>query len=166
MALPPDHVSRIQDQWRSQRPDVDVAPQGVFGRLHRLADHLRDELAVVFAQHGLSEGEFDVLATLRRSGDPFELTPSELASHTMVTSGATSKRLDRLERAGLLTRRSSGTDKRGRPVRLTSAGLRTIDAAFTDHMANEHRLIATLSAKEIDQLQTLLRTWATRLETD
>lgn len=154
-----DHVAEIIDQWHRERPDLDVSPQGVIGRLHRLAGHLTDELLVVYRQHGLGEGEFDVLATLRRTGDPFELAPGELADHTMVTTGAMTKRLDRLVDAGLVTRRPSAVDGRGRVVALTPKGRTLIDEAFTDHIANEHRLLAGLDTKDIEQLQAVLTKW-------
>src|SRR5690606_34230077 len=88
METAPDHVARIIDAWRRERPDLDPAPQGIIGRLHRLAAALTEQLVAVYRSHGLGEGEFDVLATLRRAGSPFERQPSELAHHTMVTSGA------------------------------------------------------------------------------
>ena len=154
-----DHVGRIQQQWRRERPDLDVTPQGVYGRLHRLADRLREELMVVFRQFGLGEGEFDVLAALRRAGAPYELAPGELARHTMVTTGAVTKRIDRLESAGLVSRRISNDDARGRVVALTEAGLRVIDDAFTAHLANEHRLLAPLTDRERQDLERLLRKW-------
>jgi DNA-binding MarR family transcriptional regulator len=159
MSSATDRVSRIQEQWRRERPDLDSSPQGVFGRLHRLAAHLTDELVVVYRKHGLSEGEFDVLAALRRVGDPFELAPGDLAQHTMVTTGAMTKRIDRLVDAGLVTRRPSASDGRRRVVALTAKGRRTIDAAFTDHLANEHRLLDVLSATERRQLEVLLGRW-------
>jgi DNA-binding MarR family transcriptional regulator len=154
-----DRVGRIQQQWERERPDLDVGPQGVYGRLHRLADRLREELIVGFGQFGLGEGEFDVLAALRRAGAPYELAPGELARHTMVTSGAATKRIDRLEAAGLVTRRISDEDHRGRVVALTDAGRRVIDDAFTAHIANEHRLLAPLSEKDRSDLARLLTKW-------
>ena len=97
----PDHVARIQEAWRRERPDLDVAPQGVIGRLHRVAARLTEELIAVYRDHGLGEGDFDVLATLRRAGAPYERTAGELAEHTMITTGGMTKRIDRLEAAGL-----------------------------------------------------------------
>jgi DNA-binding MarR family transcriptional regulator len=117
-----DRVARIQQQWARERPDVDVRPQGVIGRLHRLAGHLTEELLVVYRRYGLAEGEFDLLATLRRSGPPFESAPGELAAHTMVTTGAITKRIDRLEQAGLVTRRPNEHDRRVLNVWLTEQG--------------------------------------------
>ncbi|GMA90427.1 hypothetical protein [Homoserinibacter gongjuensis] len=74
--LPDDRVDRIQEQWRRERPDLDPTPQGVIGRLHRLADRLRDELITVYREHGLGEGDFDVLASLRRTGAPSSFRPA------------------------------------------------------------------------------------------
>ncbi|ONI78300.1 MarR family transcriptional regulator [Kribbella sp. ALI-6-A] len=159
-----DRVDRIQAAWHTERPDLDVSPQGVIGRLHRIAAHLTAELAVVYAKFGLSEGEFDVLAALRRAGTPYERAPGEIALHTMVTTGAVSKRVDRLEQAGLVRRMRSNTDGRGRVVQLTPAGHRLIDKAFSAHMANEQRLLSGLTPTQISQLEGLLKTWLTDLE--
>jgi DNA-binding MarR family transcriptional regulator len=159
-----DHVGRIQEQWRRERPDLDVTPQGLYGRLHRLADRLREELDVEFRRYGLGEGEFDVLAALRRAGPPYELAPGELARHTMVTTGAATKRIDRLETAGLVSRRVSDDDARGRVIALTGAGRRVIDEAFTAHIANEHRLQEALSEKERRDLERLLAKWLAAFE--
>ena len=154
-----DHVARIQQAWATERPDLDVTPQGIIGRLHRLAAVLRDELLVVYGEHGLGEGEFDVLATLRRAGAPYERAPGELAEHTMVTTGAMTKRVDRLVEAGLVTRRRSDVDGRGRVVALTPQGLDLIDRAMTAHMANEHRLLEPLTPQQQRDLERLLVTW-------
>lgn len=163
MAGPPlDAVALVQAQWARERPDVDTAPVGVIGRLHRLANALTRELEVVFDAHGLCEGDFDVLATLRRSGG--DRTAGELAAATMVTSGGLTKRLDRLERAGLVVRRPSEHDGRGRVVSLTGAGRALIDRAWTDHMANEHRLLAELDPRDAAELERILRTWLSRHE--
>ena len=99
-----DHVARIQEQWARERPDLDTGAMGIIGRLHRLADALHAELRPVFEKAGLSDGDFDVLAALRRAGDPFALTPGQLAETTMITSGTVTKRVDRLAAAGLVTR--------------------------------------------------------------
>jgi DNA-binding MarR family transcriptional regulator len=161
-----DHVARIQAEWRAERPDVDTTPQGVIGRLHRIAIQLTGELTLLYAKYGLTEGEFDVLAALRRAGAPYERAPGEIALHTMVTTGAVTKRVDRLEEAGLVDRRRSAADGRGRVVRLTPAGRRLIDKAFTAHMANEKRLLEALTPAETMQLEKLLTTWLARLEPD
>ncbi len=154
-----DGVARIQAAWRRERPDLDVSPQGVIGRLHRLAAHLTRELVTVYARHGLGEGEFDVLATLRRAGEPFERAPGELAEHTMVTTGAMTKRIDRLVEAGLVERRGAEGDGRRRIIALTPEGRRLIDEAFTEHMENERRLLAGLSDEDRAALETILARW-------
>lgn len=159
-----DHVDRIQAQWRRERPDLDPGPQGVIGRLHRLGDRLRDELVAVYREHGLGEGDFDVLASLRRTGEPFELPAGELARHTMVTTGAMTKRIDRLEAAGLVSRRPDASDGRGRRIALTPRGRELIDAAFTDHMRNEERLVALLPPEDRETLTRLLKHWLHELE--
>ena len=154
-----DHVSRIQADWNRERPELDVSPIGVIGRLHRLAGALTEELVAVYAQHGLTEGEFDVLSALRRAGVPFERAPGELAQHTMVTTGAITKRIDRLIEAGYVTRRQSDSDARGRVVGLTAEGVAVIDAAFSAHLENERRLLAVLEPTEAAQLEVLLTKW-------
>ncbi|MGR0221705.1 MarR family winged helix-turn-helix transcriptional regulator [Agromyces sp. ZXT2-6] len=160
-----DHVARIMAEWRRERPDLDVSPQGVIGRLHRLANALGEELVAVYSRFGLAEGEFDVLATLRRVGEPYERTPGDLAASTMVTSGAMTKRIDRLEQRGLVTRRVSDADGRGRVIALTPAGRELIDECMTAHMANEHRLLAAIDADERAVLETVLTRWLTAFET-
>ena len=160
----PDHVGRIMAQWAVERPDVDVSPQGIIGRLHRLAIQLDEELRPVFAAAGLSDGDFDVLAALRRSGAPYELSPGELADTTMVTSGAVTKRLDRLEGAGLVSRRTSADDGRGRRVRLTERGRTLVDETFEKHLANEHRLVSLLGEADRRELARLLEAWGRALD--
>ncbi|MEU3347569.1 MarR family transcriptional regulator [Streptomyces sp. NPDC006700] len=161
---PLDRVARIQADWRRERPDVDITPQGVIGRLHRLAGRLTEELCLVYGRYGLGEGEFDVLCALRRAGEPYERAPGELAAHTMVTTGAITKRVDRLEQAGLVARRRSADDQRGRIVALTRPGRELIDRAFTDHMRNERRLLDLLTSTETEALETLLTTWLSRMD--
>ncbi|MGZ4465150.1 MAG: MarR family winged helix-turn-helix transcriptional regulator [Nocardioides sp.] len=159
-----DHVGRIMSQWARERPDLDVSPQGIIGRLHRLAAALTDELVAVYGRFGLGEGEFDVLATLRRAGAPYELTPGELAAGTMVSSGAVTKRVDRCVEQGWVTRRVGERDARGRVVALTAAGLDVIDRAFEAHMANEHRLVGLLPEADRRRLADLLERWGRALE--
>ncbi|MGB0099997.1 MAG: MarR family transcriptional regulator [Nocardioides sp.] len=159
-----DHVGRIMAQWRHERPDLDVTPQGIIGRLHRLADALTEELVAVYGQFGLGEGEFDVLATLRRAGAPYELAPGALAAQTMVSSGAVTKRVGRCVEQGWVTQRVGDGDGRGRVVALTPRGLALIDEAFEAHMANEHRLVGLLDELERARLAHLLERWGRALD--
>jgi DNA-binding MarR family transcriptional regulator len=158
-----DHVDTILEQWARERPDLDASPIGLIGRLHRLADVLNVELRKVFAEAGLGDGDFDVLVTLRRHGAPYELTPGELGATTMVTSSAVTKRIDRLERAGLVTRTVSHEDARSRRVRLTEAGFALVDRLMASHVANEQRLVSGLSDRDRAQLAAILRRWGQAL---
>jgi DNA-binding MarR family transcriptional regulator len=162
--MEPDHVDAILAQWRRERPDLDPSPIGLIGRLHRLADVLNVELRMVFAEAGLGDGDFDVLVTLRRNGAPYEMTPGELCASTMVTSSAVTKRIDRLERAGLVTRTVSDEDARSRRIRLTDAGFELVDRLMAVHIENEHRLVSGLSERDRAQLAAILRRWGQALE--
>jgi DNA-binding MarR family transcriptional regulator len=154
---PPDRAARAVAQWRRERPDLDPSPMELLGRLAEAAHVVaRDRLNPLFARFGLQPGEFDVLATLRRSGPPFVLTPTELTDATMVSSGGMTNRLDRLEKAGWIARRPDPADRRGVQVALTAAGRELIDRAVTAHVANEHALLAPLGAEERETLGQLL----------
>lgn len=159
-----DHVARLRAQWARERPDLDTSPLDVVGRLHRVGEALHAELRPVFAEAGLSDGEFDVLAALRRAGAPYALTPGEIGRSTMITSGAVTKRIDRLERAGLVSRTVSADDARSRVVSLTEEGVRLVDAVLPRHLANEERLLAPFTAAERAQLAALLERWAGHLD--
>lgn len=152
-----DAVDRILEQWARERPELDASVMAVLGRITRLARELDAPLQRVFARFGLGEGEFDVLATLRRSGSPYRLNPSALVESMMVTSGAVTKRIDRLELAGLVAREPDPGDRRGVHIKLTAKGLRLVDQAVDEHLANEERLLASLSRREREQLARLLR---------
>jgi DNA-binding MarR family transcriptional regulator len=158
-----DHVGRIREQWLVERPDLDTTPMGIIGRLHRLADRLHTELRPVFAEAGLGDGDFDVLAALRRAGAPYELTPGELSATTLVTSGAVTKRVDRLVAVGYVDRWACQDDGRSRRVRLTDIGLRTVDDLVERHLANERRLLAGLTDAEQAHLADLLEGWGRAL---
>jgi len=161
---PPDHIDGILAQWRRERPDLDVRPLGVLGRLFRAA-HLADTaLAEGLVGHGLQSGWFDLLAALRREGEPYELNPTRLMSATLLSSGGMTKRLDRLVEAGLVKRRADPTDRRGTLVRLTRRGKRTIDAALEAHLENERRLLRPLKQAERRALDRLLRSLLVELE--
>ncbi|HEU4948181.1 MAG TPA: MarR family transcriptional regulator [Kribbella sp.] len=152
-----DHVDLVLAQWAGQRPDLDVSPMAVIGRLKRLSQLIDGELRRTFSTHGLDAASFDVLATLRRSGPEHRLTPAELMRSAMVTSGAITQRLDRLQARGLVTRTPSETDGRGVQVTLTEDGLALIDEALPDHVDTENRLLAALSPTERDALADTLR---------
>ncbi|MBO1419892.1 MarR family winged helix-turn-helix transcriptional regulator [Streptomyces sp. FH025] len=157
-----DHVDRVVAQWAAERPDLDVSPMEVFGRLKRLYRLVDAELNRTFAEHGLDAASFDVLATLKRSGPPYRLTPTGLMQSAMVTSGAITQRLDRLEARGLVTRTRSDLDRRSRDVELTPEGHALIERALPAHLATEHRILADLddtgTAALVEAMRTLLVT--------
>ena len=145
-------------QWAQERPDLPSLPMAVFGRLSEAAEVvMRDHLNPLFADAGLQPGEFDVLATLRRSGDPYMLSPTRLYEAAMISSGGMTNRLDRLERAGLIERRPDPGDRRGKQIALTPTGRRLIDETLTRHVANEEQLLSALTAAEQEKLNALLR---------
>lgn len=152
-----DRIDRIVEQWERERPDIETRPMAVVGRIQRAAAALRPRLDEIHERSGLQGESFDVLASLRRSGAPYQLTPTELYRELMLTSGAMTNRIDRLEAAGLVSRRNDPQDRRGTLVRLTAKGKSLIDAATTNHVANERRLLAALSVREQGQLGDLLR---------
>ncbi|MER8392197.1 MarR family transcriptional regulator [Mesorhizobium sp. M1340] len=152
-----DRAAKAIEQWKKERPDLDVSPMAVLGRLNEAASLIaRERLAPLFASYGLQSGEFDVLATLRRSGPPYALTPTALYEATMVTSGAMTNRLDRLEKSGLIKRGPHPDDRRGIIVQLTGKGLALIDEAVTAHVANEHQILSGLARPEQTMLARLL----------
>ncbi len=152
-----DHVDLVLGQWHAQRPDLDVSPMAVIGRLSRLARLVDVELGKTFAAHDLDRASFDVLATLRRSAPPHRLTPTELMRASMVTSGAVTQRLDRLEARGLVVRAPNEHDGRGVVVALTDAGRELIDRTLPDHLATENRLLGALSRQERTALADTLK---------
>lgn len=152
-----DRIDRILAQWTRQRPDLETRAMGLVGRIQRAAAALRPRLDETHAASGLAGETFDVLASLRRSGPPYQLTPTELYREMMLTSGAMTNRIDRLEEAGLVARRPDPADRRGTLVRLTARGKALVDVATTKHVANEELLLSGLTPREQQQLNELLR---------
>ncbi|MGF1430196.1 MarR family winged helix-turn-helix transcriptional regulator [Kitasatospora sp. LaBMicrA B282] len=159
-----DHVDFVLAQWARQRPDLDTSPMAVLGRIKRLSRVVEAAQRRTFALHGLDLAGFDVLATLRRSDPPHRLTPAELMRSAMITSGAVSQRLEKLEERGLVTRAPSATDGRVVHVALTEAGRELIDRALPDHLATEQRLLAALDGTERAGLAAALRALLLDLE--
>jgi DNA-binding MarR family transcriptional regulator len=159
-----DYVSSILAQWAAERPDLDVSPMGIVGRISRLSLVVEKGLESVFAQFGLNNWSFDMLATLRRAGPPYRLSPSELFRSMMVTSGTMTNRIDRLTEKGFLRRAPDPKDRRGILVELTDQGRELIDAALISHVANEARLLQPLSSEEQSTLAALLSKWLSSLE--
>lgn len=152
-----DDVDRILAQWATERPDLDTTAMGVFGRLQRVARIAGDTQERAYATFGIGRPEFDVLATLRRSGPPYQLSPGALAASMMLSTGGTTARLDRLEKAGLVARSPDPSDRRAILVRLTDRGFAVADRAVTAGLAEQQRLLAHLTPAQQTQLSELLR---------
>lgn len=152
-----DAVDAIIDQWAAVRPDLDTKAMEVFGRIYRLARTMGDRVEKVYAPFGISRGEFDVLATLRRAGEPYTLSPRQLSSTLMLTTGGMTGRLDKLERAALLRRSPDPHDRRGLQVTLTEKGLTVIDEAVGAGLTTQTQALSTLAPERADQLADLLR---------
>lgn len=150
-------ATRAREEWARERPDLDPLPMAALGALAEAAQLVaRDHLRPFFAAHGLQPGEFDVLATLRRAGPPHALSPTALYGATMVTSGAMTGRIDRLEGAGWVARQPDPNDRRGTLVGLTPQGHDLIDRLMALHVANEQRVLSGLSRAEQEALLALL----------
>ncbi|MFG2448283.1 MarR family winged helix-turn-helix transcriptional regulator [Streptomyces sp. NPDC048512] len=157
MSTPQDPVDAIIEQWAAVRPDLDTAAMEVFGRVFRISRALGDRMEKAYARYGISRGEFDVLATLRRSDAPYTLSPRQLSATLMLTTGGMTGRLDKLERAGLLRRSPDPHDRRGLQVTLTDEGLRLIDEAVGTGLAVQTAALAALDGDQATQLAALLR---------
>ncbi len=159
-----DTVAEIVVQWGRERPDLDASPLLVIGRMARLTELLDLRLRPPFAEAGLGNGDFDVIAALRRRGQPYTLSPGQLSNALLVTTGAITKRLDRLQARRLIDRHVSDRDARARLVHLTPEGVSLVDQLIETHFANERDLLAGLSGQERRQLGALLGRLALSLE--
>ena len=157
-----DEVDRLIAAWKRERPDLDLSPLSVLSRITRIARHL--DIARRDAFGDLETWGFDVLAALRRTGAPYQLSPGQLMQETMVTSGTMTNRLDRLEELDLITREQDPDDGRGSLVTLTKAGIRAVDSALEDLLDNERKLLKALTAKDRDAMAELLSTLVTEFD--
>jgi DNA-binding MarR family transcriptional regulator len=153
-----DAVDLIVESWQRERPDLDFWPVGVVGRIQRLSRLLDREIKDFAARHGLDQGEVDMLMTLRRAGEPYELSAGALLKTSMVTSGAITGRIDRMEAKSLVERVRDDLDRRSVRVRLTAHGNDVVNDLIGQHVANEERLLSGLSRPELDHLSNSLRT--------
>ncbi|MDO4613885.1 MAG: MarR family transcriptional regulator [Actinomycetaceae bacterium] len=154
---PRDEVDAIMKAWRKVRADVDTSPMEVFSRVSRLARQLDLRRRQAFMAQGLDTWEFDVLSSLRRAGEPFQLTPGQLMTELLVSSGTMTNRIDRLESKGLVRRSPSPRDRRGIYVSLTADGIARVDGALERLLAVERELLAPVSDDDACQISRLLR---------
>ena len=160
-----DEVDRLVEAWQRERPDLDLGPMEVLSRVSRLSRHLEVARRAAFAEHGIEQWEFDVLAALRRAGPPYQLSPGRLLRETLVTSGTMTNRVDRLVGRSFVERLPDPRDRRGVLVRLTDLGRETVDGALAGLLEHERRLLSALTPGELRQLAGLMRRLAVSLET-
>lgn len=153
-----DQVDRIVSQWERERPDLDVSPVEIFGRIARVDMLLGKFVNDFLTQHNLTLGLFDVLTALRRSGHPYKLKPSDLADMTMLTSGGITGRLDQLEELGLVERASDKQDRRVMFAQLTQEGLSVIDTVIEGHFNREAEVLEDINESDRVELARLLKT--------
>lgn len=160
-----DDIDRVEHDWRRERPDIDVGSIGIVSRIWRIGRHLEQQRKAQLAGFGSDRGAIDVLAMLRRAGPPFRRSAGELTRSSLITSGGVSQRLDKLERAGLVTRHVDVDDRRRVDVELTPAGVELIDSMLADLMEHDSALLASaLTPPEQDRLRQLLRKLLLTLE--
>ncbi len=160
-----DAVDAVEADWVRERPDIDVSSIGIVTRIWRVGrylDRIRDER---LAALDTDRATIDILAMLRRSGAPFRQTAGQLTKHALITSGGVSQRLEKLERAGLVTRHVDTKDRRRVEVQLTPDGVTLIDDVLQDVVHAENVLLAEVfTERERAALESLLRTFLLRFE--
>ncbi|MFO0802614.1 MAG: MarR family transcriptional regulator [Gemmataceae bacterium] len=155
----PDAIDTLLDAWRTARPDLDPAPLGLVGRVIVLAKKLERSVDAALEKHGLTLGQFDILATLRRNGSKGGLTPTQLLESVVLSSGGMTARLDQLAKDDLIARKADATDRRKVVVELTAKGRKLIDAATATRFEEAKRSLPPLKAAELKELEALLRSW-------
>lgn len=153
-----DGVDRIEHDWARERPDMDISSIGIVTRLWRVSRYLEQERAQRLAELGTDRVTLDVLAMLRRRGRPYRMTAGQLTKAALITSGGISGRLDKLERAGLVTRSFHMKDRRRVDVELTDAGVELVDSVVSELLDHESALLADLSDIDRADLRRLLKT--------
>ncbi|GAA1934712.1 MarR family transcriptional regulator TamR [Brevibacterium antiquum] len=161
-----DEVDRIVAAWRHERPDLDVSPMEILSRVSRLARQLDLARKSSFSDYDIEGWAFDVLSALRRSGEPYQLSPSTLLQETLVTSGTMTNRIDRLVTAGWVERLPDPGDRRGVLVRLTADGRATVDSALADLLVKEREILSDLTPAGRRKLASLLRQLSTGFDAD
>jgi DNA-binding MarR family transcriptional regulator len=162
--LEQDHIDRLVAKWAEERPEYDLAPVQIIGRIARIGKYVDRALEAKFEEFGISRASFDVLATLRRTGHPYKLSQRELMKNLLRTSGSISVRMDAMERQGLVTREAGAEDRRATLVAITQKGTALLEEIIPHHLKNEERLVSALSAQDRRELIRLLRKWHLSLE--
>ena len=150
-----DQIQRLVSQWAPERPDLDLEVMATAARLMEAGALIARQIDQLAASYGLNRAEGDVLFTLRRSGPPYRLLPSQLSEALLVSSGTLTSQLDRLERKGLIERIPHPTDRRSVEIALTDHGREMADKAVTIHVENERRMLSVLTGRERDALNRI-----------
>jgi DNA-binding MarR family transcriptional regulator len=153
----PDLIDALVADWRQERPKTRPEAMHVVGRIIRLARLYEDEVARMLRPHGLSYSDFDVLATLRRSGAPYEQTPTQLQKNVLLTSGAMTACLRRLESAGLVSRKAEKADRRRLSAKLTAAGQAMVERLIDKRFELAQASVAGITPAQFAELESLLR---------
>lgn len=159
-----DAIDRVVEQWAKEKPELETESMAMMGRVMRITKYMETQVAVLHKKYDMKMGEFDVLATLRRSGKPYRLTPSELIDSMMLTSGAMTNRLDKLEGKGLIKRAHSKEDRRSVTVELTKDGLLLIEKMISEHVETQDKLVKSLTSSQKRNINQLLKTWLSAYE--
>lgn len=160
-----DAIDRVEQDWRREQPHIDVSSMGVVSRIWRIGRHLEQERKAQLVEFGSDRGTIDVLGMLRRSGPPYRRSAGELTKSALITSGGVSQRLDKLERAGLITRHVDTSDRRRVDVELTDSGAELVDSLLAGLMEHDAKLLeAALTPTEQRRLRALLRKLLLSLE--
>lgn len=152
-----DQIDRIVGLWQQVRPDLELGSTEVIGRIVRLEYFITRRVLQDLAHYDLNVGEFDVLAALRRYPPSFQLSPNQLQSMVLISSGALTNRINRLESRGLVSRAQADHDRRGVIVTLTEQGFKVLEEAVSHHLAAEAELVNTLTPDEQLQAAALLK---------
>jgi DNA-binding MarR family transcriptional regulator len=163
-ARPPDTIELFMCQWRDERPDLDPAPFGIFGRIHRIAGYFNRRADAWLGELGLTWETFSLIVTLRRAGKPYAMRPTDLLRESLLSSGAVTNRIDRVEHLGLVRRIPDPNDRRGVVVQLTASGRSLADRAIALHFKEMSRLLGGLPPKDAQRIATLLSTLLLSLE--
>ena len=156
-AMTQDKIDKILTQWKRESPQLDLSSLAVIGRILQLSRLLEKQRESVLVDFDLTLWSFDMLATLRRQGPPYQLKPTELYGLLMLSSGAMTNRIDRLEKAGLVTRLRDPNDRRSVTVQLTNKGLEQVDNVMPVLFEQENQLLENLSKTETKTLISLLK---------
>lgn len=159
-----DTIDKFAGEWAKEWPALDVSHLETIGRIWRISEHLRRRFDVWLQPLGLNWETFDVIVSLRRSGAPYRMRPTELSEACLLTSGAMTNRLDRVERAGLIVRRPAPDDRRSVQVELTLKGIALADQVIQPHFEAARQLLECLDNKQRQTLAPLLREILVSLE--